>query len=67
MISYNANGLRAAISKGFLDWLKTDPADVVCSQETKAQKENADHKPFHDLGIQIIGSAHRKKVIEAWK
>ena len=39
IISYNVNGLRAAISKGFFDWLKTDPADVVCLQETKAQKE----------------------------
>ena len=43
IISYNVNGLRAAISKGFFDWLKTDPADVVCLQETKAQKENVDH------------------------
>jgi len=50
IISYNVNGLRAAINKGFLDWLKTDPADVICLQETKARKENIDHKPFHDLG-----------------
>jgi exodeoxyribonuclease-3 len=39
IISYNVNGLGAAISKGFLDWLKTGPADVICRQETKAQKE----------------------------
>ena len=63
IISYNVNGIRAAINKGFLDWLKTNPADVICLQETKAQKENVDHKPFHDLGYQIIGSAHRKKDI----
>ena len=36
IISYNVNGLRAAIKKGFIDWLKTDPADVVCLQEIKA-------------------------------
>jgi len=36
IISYNVNGIRAAIKKGFIDWLKTDPADIVCVQETKA-------------------------------
>ena len=39
IISYNVNGIRAAIKKGFLEWLKTDPADVICLQETKASKE----------------------------
>jgi exodeoxyribonuclease-3 len=61
IISYNVNGLRAAISKGFLDWLKTDPADVVCLQETKAQKENVDHKPFHDLGYSDYWFSAQKK------
>jgi exodeoxyribonuclease-3 len=36
IISYNVNGIRAAIKKGFLDWLKTNPADIICLQETKA-------------------------------
>jgi exodeoxyribonuclease-3 len=39
IISYNVISLRAAISKGSLDWLKTGLADVICLQETKAQKE----------------------------
>jgi exodeoxyribonuclease-3 len=51
IISYNVNGLRAAISKGFLEWLKTDPADIICLQETKAKKENIDHTSFHNLGL----------------
>ncbi len=42
VISYNVNGLRAAMNKGFIDWLKTDPADVICLQEIKANKENID-------------------------
>ena len=46
IISYNVNGIRAAIKKGFLDWLKTNPADVICVQETKALKENVDHMLF---------------------
>ena len=61
IISYNVNGLRAAISKGFLDWLKTDPADVICLQEIKAQKENIDHKPFHDLGYTDYWFSAQKK------
>jgi exodeoxyribonuclease III len=50
IISYNVNGIRSAIKKGLLDWLKTNPADVICVQETKAVKENVDHQPFNDLG-----------------
>jgi exodeoxyribonuclease-3 len=42
IISYNVNGIRAAIKKGFIDWLKTDPADIICIQETKARKEDVD-------------------------
>ncbi|MBN2871663.1 MAG: exodeoxyribonuclease III [Halothiobacillaceae bacterium] len=37
VISFNANGIRAAARKGFFDWLATADADVVCIQETKAQ------------------------------
>jgi len=61
IISYNVNGLRAAISKGFLDWLKTDPADVICLQETTAQRENVDHRPFHDLGYSDYWFSAQKK------
>lgn len=37
VISFNANGIRAAARKGFFDWLAQQDADVVCLQETKAQ------------------------------
>lgn len=39
IISYNVNGIRAAVKKGFVDWLASTDADVVCIQETKAQRE----------------------------
>ena len=42
IISYNLNGIRAAIKKGFIDWLATNPADVVCIQETKAAQTDID-------------------------
>lgn len=38
IISFNANGLRSAASKGFFDWFATQDADVLCVQETKAQE-----------------------------
>lgn len=61
IISYNVNGIRAAINKGFLEWLKTDPADIICLQETKAMKENVDHTPFSDLGYNNYWFSAQKK------
>lgn len=50
VISYNVNGLRAAMKKGFCDWLAEHPADVICIQEAKAQQTDVDCKVFNDLG-----------------
>ncbi len=61
IISYNVNGIRAAINKGFPDWLKTNPADVICVQETKAQKDNVDHKLFNGLGYHDYWFSAQKK------
>jgi exodeoxyribonuclease-3 len=38
ILTFNANGIRSAANKGFFDWLRTQKADVVCLQETKAQE-----------------------------
>lgn len=61
IISYNVNGIRAAIKKGFIDWLKTDPADIICVQETKATKEDVDHEAFHALGYYNYWFSAQKK------
>lgn len=61
IISYNVNGIRSAIKKGFIDWLKTDPADVICVQETKAVKGDVDHKLFNDLGYHDYWFSAQKK------
>lgn len=52
IISYNVNGIRAAIKKGLIDWLKTNPADIICLQETKASKDDVDMTEINDLGYQ---------------
>lgn len=61
IISYNVNGVRAAMNKGLIDWLKTDPADIICLQETKAVKDNVDHKQFTDLGYHDYWFSAQKK------
>jgi exodeoxyribonuclease-3 len=38
VMSFNANGIRAATKKGFFDWFYTQDVDVLCIQETKAQE-----------------------------
>lgn len=61
IITYNVNGIRAAISKGFLDWLKTVDADIVCVQETKAQPEQIPQEQFEAVGYHsYIHSAVKK-------
>lgn len=42
LISWNVNGLRACIGKGFLDYFREVDADVFCIQETKMQPEQAE-------------------------
>ena len=42
IISYNVNGIRAAMKKGFIDWLQQANPDVICLQETKAMEEQVD-------------------------
>ena len=41
LVSWNVNGLRACLGKGFLDYCAQEDADVVCLQETKLQPEQA--------------------------
>jgi exodeoxyribonuclease-3 len=50
IVSYNVNGIRAALKKGFLDWLQAVNPDVVCLQEIKAQEEQLDLSVFEAAG-----------------
>ncbi|MGV8812851.1 MAG: exodeoxyribonuclease III [Gelidibacter sp.] len=50
IISYNVNGIRAALNKGFIDWLKSANPDVICLQEIKAMKEQLDVTVFEEAG-----------------
>jgi len=62
IISYNVNGIRAALKKGFIDWLKAANPDVLCLQEIKANKEQFDTSVFEEIGYkyQYWHSAQKK-------
>jgi len=48
IVSYNVNGIRSAISKGFISWLEQSKPDVVCLQEIKA---TPDQLPLLDFEL----------------
>ena len=61
IVSYNVNGIRAAIKKGLIDWLTEYPVDVFCVQETKANKEDVDLSLFTALGYHVSWYSAQKK------
>ncbi|WP_353138586.1 exodeoxyribonuclease III [Pseudopedobacter sp.] len=62
IISYNVNGIRAAINKGWLDWLKATNADIVCLQEIKATPDQiADLQQLNALGYHHFWYPAKKK------
>lgn len=61
IITYNVNGIRAALNKGFDDWLfKVDP-DIVCLQEIKANPDQFDVSIFEDKGYHTYWYPAQKK------
>jgi exodeoxyribonuclease III len=61
VVSYNVNGIRAALNKGLLEWLKAINPDVLCLQEVKADFEQIDASLFEALGYRVYWHAAEKK------
>ncbi|MEP6951372.1 MAG: exodeoxyribonuclease III [Ginsengibacter sp.] len=61
IISYNVNGIRAAIKRGFIDWLKNDPADIICLQEIKASRDDIDIELIESAGYRSYWFSAKKK------
>lgn len=61
IITYNVNGIRAAITKGLIGWVLSQNADIVCFQETKSQPEQVDLKAFEDAGYFCYWHSAEKK------
>ncbi len=61
IITYNLNGIRSAMSKGWLDWVKIVNPDIICVQEIKAQAVQLDLQLFTDAGYcSYLYSAEKK-------
>lgn len=61
LISYNINGIRAALKKGLDEWLSNENPDIVCLQEIKATPEQVDTSLFTNLGYECFWFPAEKK------
>ncbi|MCC6515174.1 MAG: exodeoxyribonuclease III [Chitinophagales bacterium] len=61
IISYNVNGIRSAVSKGLIDWIKTTNHDVYLFQEIKANELDIPSEHFHEIGFQTHWFSAQKK------
>lgn len=61
IITYNVNGIRAAMNKDLVGWLKAANPDVLCLQETKATSDQVDVKAFEALGYHLYWYSAQKK------
>lgn len=60
LLSWNVNGVRAALGKGLLDWMTAAKADVICLQEVKATAGDVQHVTW-PKGYEVIWNAAEKK------
>lgn len=61
IITYNVNGIRAALTKDFLGWLKAANPDILCLQEIKATADQIPVLLFEELGYQCFWHPAQKK------
>ena len=64
IISYNVNGIRAAMRKGLVEWLQAANPDVICIQETKANMEQVEVAEIEAAGYHHYWfSAQKRRAI----
>ncbi len=61
IISYNVNGIRAAVNKGLYQWLEKESPDVLCLQEIKATEDQIDLITIQSLGYHYYFHLAEKK------
>lgn len=61
IITYNVNGIRAAMTKNWLEWLQAVNPDIVCLQETKASPDQLETGVFEDAGYHHYWHSAEKK------
>ncbi len=60
LVSWNVNGVRAALGKGLLDWMQATKPDVICLQEVKATPGDVQHVAW-PKGYEVVWNAAEKK------
>ncbi|MBC8045246.1 MAG: exodeoxyribonuclease III [Fimbriimonadaceae bacterium] len=50
IVTYNLNGIRAAMNRGWINWLQENNFDIICVQELKAETSQVDMSVFENLG-----------------
>jgi Exonuclease III len=61
VISYNVNGIRAAVNKGLYQWLEQESPDILCLQEIKAMEDQIDVLTIQSLGYNYYFHPAEKK------
>lgn len=61
IISYNVNGIRAAVNKGLYEWLEKESPDILCLQEIKAMEDQIDVLTIQSLGYHYYFHSAEKK------
>jgi len=61
IITYNVNGIRSALSKGLIDWMKSEGPDILCLQEIKANPDQVGLLEFEELGYHLYWYPAQKK------
>jgi exodeoxyribonuclease-3 len=61
ILSYNVNGIRSAINKGFIEWLQYTNSDLVCLQEIKATPDQIPVGLFEEIGYYSYWHPAHKK------
>ena len=54
ILSWNVNGVRAVVKKGFFDWLELETPDVLCLQEIKARTEDLEESILKPAGYHAV-------------
>ena len=61
IITYNLNGIRAAMNRGWLDWVREHAFDIICVQELKAEPGQLDVTLFDQMGYHHYWHPAQKK------
>ncbi len=61
LVSWNVNGIRAAMNKGLRAYVESDPPDMLCLQEVKAERQQVDFEWADALGYHQVWNSATKR------